>query len=103
MPSVKQFKKTCTSLAEPYGRGAGYAWQFGDGLNLDDAWRRCLADNSQGCEQCILIVYPKCAEGYHAVGCNICSPDCPADMTDLGVSCEKPMYDRTPYAHKAHC
>lgn len=73
---------------ETYGRGAGYPWQVGDTLfNLDAAWRRCEQDNPQGCEQNGAIVYPKCREGFHAVGCCICSPDCPRGMADIGVSC----------------
>lgn len=41
------------------------------------------------CEKCGLLYYPKCKVGFHAVGCNICSPDCPKDMKDIGISCQK--------------
>ncbi|KAL4446396.1 hypothetical protein ABPG74_001137 [Tetrahymena malaccensis] len=77
-----------------YGRGAGYPWKFGDGFNLDNANRRCNDDNSQGCEQNGLVIYPKCKQGFHNVGCCICSPDCPSGTTDIGVSCTKPVYGR---------
>jgi Fascin domain len=78
----------------PYGRGAGYAWKFGDGFDLSSAKARCEKDNPQGCEQSGLIMYPKCNPGFHAVGCCVCSPDCPAGFTDIGVSCAKPSYGR---------
>jgi len=74
-----------------YGRGAGYPWEIGDELNLDAARKRCEKDYPDtGCEQWGLIIYPKCEEGYHNVGCCVCSPDCPAGWTDIGVSCKKP-------------
>jgi microsomal dipeptidase-like Zn-dependent dipeptidase len=73
---------------QAYGRGAGYALNFGE-FNLDGAMARCRRDHSQGCEQNGLIIYPKCRSGFHAVGCCICSPNCPSGMTDIGVSCQK--------------
>jgi hypothetical protein len=80
---------------DAYGRGAGYPWQFGDGLDLGNATRRCEADHGAGrCEQNGLIIYPKCRAGFHAVGCCICSPDCPSGMSDIGVSCTKQSYGR---------
>jgi hypothetical protein len=59
-----------------YGRGAGYPWQFGDGLNLDGARDRCARDsaNPQGCEQWGAVIYPKCKTGYENFGCCICRP-----------------------------
>lgn len=77
---------------ESYGRGGGYPWKFGDGLNLDGARSRCAKDNPQGCEQSGQIIYPKCKENFHAVGCCVCSPDCPKGMTDGGAHCNKPSY-----------
>lgn len=81
---------------EPYGRGGGYPWWFGDPLNDSKMFQRCESDHGSGqCEKNGLIVYPKCRSGYHAVGCCICSPDCPADLsTDIGVSCTKNTYGR---------
>jgi hypothetical protein len=75
---------------EAHGRGAGYPWQFGDApFSLDGAKQRCVRDNPSGCEQNGLLYYPKCRSGFHAIGCCICSPDCPANMADIGVSCQK--------------
>lgn len=55
----------CGKPTEGYSRGAGYPWKFGDGLNLDDATKRCEADHGVGnCEQWGLVIYPKCASGY---------------------------------------
>jgi hypothetical protein len=70
---------------EPYGRGAGYAlWDKG----------KCESEHGS-CEQDGLLFYPVCAEGFHAVGCCICSPSCPVGMVDMGVSCTKQSYGRT--------
>ena len=79
-----------------YGRGVGYPWKFKDKPlpNLDAARDRCQRDNPQGCEKNGLIWYPKCRAGYHAVGCCVCSQDCPADFKDTGATCEKPRYSR---------
>ena len=51
------------------------------------------ASSSAG-EQDGLIIYPTCRLGFHAVGCCICSPDCPLEMTDIGVSCQKQAHGR---------
>jgi len=76
---------TCEKPA-PYGRGSGYAiW------NED----KCNKENSQGCEQNGAYYYPKCNASFHAVACCICSPDCPAGMTDTGAGCAKESYGRT--------
>jgi len=76
-----------------YDRGPGYPWEFGDPLDSSGMYSRCEAANGQGnCEQCLAIVYPKCKAGYHAVGdgaCTICSLNCPSNMTDTGVACQK--------------
>lgn len=70
---------------QAYGRGAGYVvW--------DKA--KCEKENPQGCEQVGAIHYPKCKPNFHAVGSNICSPDCPAGWEDIGVSCKKPSTAR---------
>jgi hypothetical protein len=75
---------------EPYGRGAGYPWQFGDALNDDGMRGRCERDHGAGnCEKDGAIYYPKCKANFHKVGCCICSPDCPSGMPDIGVSCTK--------------
>lgn len=78
-----------------YGRGAGYPWKFGDALDDSGMFSRCERDNgSGGCEKSGLIVYPKCKPGFHPVGCCVCSPDCPSDFTDSGVTCTKPSFGR---------
>ncbi|KAL4502130.1 hypothetical protein ABPG72_000365 [Tetrahymena utriculariae] len=78
-----------------YGRGAGYPWEFGDDLSLNEATKRCEHDNPQlGCEQWGLVIYPKCQPNFHNFDCCICSPNCPAGMTDIGVSCQKETYGR---------
>lgn len=82
---------------EAYGRGAGYPWKFGDtAFDLSAAKARCEADNGGAgtCEQDGAIWYPKCKEGFNKVGCCICSPACPANMKDIGVSCTKETYGR---------
>ncbi|MDB4727917.1 RICIN domain-containing protein [Saprospiraceae bacterium] len=41
------------------------------------------------------LCYKKCRTGFHAVGCCICSPNCPPGFgTDIGVSCTKKSYGR---------
>jgi hypothetical protein len=81
---------------EPYTRGAGYPWTFGDALNDTGMFKRCEAANGAGnCEKEGAIVYQKCRSGFHAVGCCVCSPDCPSGMPDAGVSCTKQSYGRT--------
>ena len=70
---------------EPYGRGAGYAiWDEG----------KCKNENGE-CEKNGAMWYPKCRASFHNVGCCVCSPDCPSDMPDIGVSCQKNSYGRT--------
>ncbi len=85
-----------TSCSKPaaYGRGSGYPWKFGDALNLDAARARCERDNPGGCEKYGEMYYPKCKAGYAAFGCCVCSPNCPAGMTDAGATCIKKSYGR---------
>ncbi|MDX1569924.1 MAG: hypothetical protein R3200_05510 [Xanthomonadales bacterium] len=78
-----------------YGRGAGYPWKFGDGLNDKGMRRRCEADHGKGkCEKSGEIYYPKCKAGYKPFGCCICRPERP-NCSALGLgrqidlSCEK--------------
>lgn len=82
------FKDTGLDCLKPsaYGRGAGYViWEKS----------KCEKENSQGCEKSGLLWYPNCKEGFHAVGCCVCSPDCQDGMTDIGISCAKKSYGRT--------
>lgn len=93
---------------DSYGRGGGYGMamkclptppgQFRRFCSPDPAARaeNCEKDHGKGnCEQWGLMFYPKCKPGFHAVGCCVCSPDCPAGMSDIGVSCQKQSYGRT--------
>lgn len=48
----------------------------------------------QNCEKYGLLWYPKCPQGYHTVGCCLCSPDCPMGMKDAGEQCQKRSYSR---------
>ena len=80
---------------EAYGRGAGYPWKFGDGLDSNEMFRRCEADHGTGnCEKYGAIVYPKCRSGFHPIGCCVCTPRCPDGMHDIAISCEKDSYGR---------
>jgi len=70
----------------PYGRGAGYViWQENKCNQNSPIFR---------CEKYGAMWYSRCAPNFHNVGCCICSPDCPAGMTDIGVSCAKHSYGR---------
>lgn len=80
---------------QPYGRGGGYPWKFGDPLNDSRMYQRCERDHGRGrCEKWGAVVYPKCATGFHAAGCCVCSPNCINGMTDIGISCAKKTYTR---------
>jgi hypothetical protein len=59
-----------------YGRGAGSIWGGAGKVKWGG------------------LYYPACATNFHNVGCCVCSPDCPAGTTDIGVSCQKGSYSR---------
>lgn len=83
------------SKPSSYGRGAGFPWKVGDKVgNYDQAKARCEKDNPGGCEKNGLIYYPLCKKSFHAVGCCVCSPDCPAGTTDAGATCTKNTHTR---------
>ena len=44
---------------EPYGRGAGFPWQAGDEMNLNEAKKRCERVNPIGCEPWYIANYFK--------------------------------------------
>lgn len=81
-----------------YGRGAGFAWKFGDGYNDSGMVKRCENENGKGnCEKNGAIFYPKCKTGYSSIGCCICRPsrpDCSKFGLDQGVdlSCAKKTF-----------
>jgi len=55
----------------------------------------CEQENKDvGCEQSGLFIYPKCKKSFYAFGCCICSPECPREMQDIGISCHKDTYSR---------
>jgi len=62
-----------------YGRGFGHR-------------SRSSCEEEEGasnCEKCLSLYYPRCKANYKTVGCNICEPICPPNMTDIGISCQK--------------
>mmetsp|Transcript_6124 Transcript_6124/g.7337 ORF Transcript_6124/g.7337 Transcript_6124/m.7337 type:complete len:425 (-) Transcript_6124:139-1413(-) len=78
-PHDKGFRDDGAYCYKPdaYGRGAGQVHEC------------------KGCEKWGALWYPICHEGFHNVGCCVCSPDCPKGMTDIGISCAKDSYSRT--------
>ena len=89
----KGWKDLGTSCQKPpaYNRGAGYGWKIQDGFTNKGMFNRCEHDHGKGnCEEYGSIVYPKCKNGFHSVGCCICSPDCPKGFgSDTGIACAK--------------
>lgn len=81
-----------------YGRGAGFPWKFGDGLNDSGMFARCEKKHGKGkCEKNGAIVYPKCKPGYTNFGCCICRPkkvDCSDMAGQFDLSCAKKSYTR---------
>lgn len=53
--------------------------------NIGDRGNHCDNDDQNVAGLC----YKKCRSGFHYVGGNVCSPDCPSGYTDSGVSCTK--------------
>ncbi|KAG2449143.1 hypothetical protein HYH02_005890 [Chlamydomonas schloesseri] len=89
------FRSTAVDCQKPaaYGRGAGFAWQFGDRLDLSGALARCRAANpGVDCEQDGALMYPKCKSGFVPFGCCTCTPACPSGMRDTGATCLKQNY-----------
>ena len=81
----------------PYARDA-YPWEFGDWFDMDGAMARCRKDHGNNCvlANANTMVYETCRAGYHQapVITNLCSPDCPAGMTDGGAFCGKNTIQR---------
>ena len=74
-----------------YGRGAGH-WSEQNCINSGDHGAK-----ENGCEQyggSGGLWYPKCDKNFHSFGCCVCSPNCPAGFTDIGISCAKATYGR---------
>lgn len=83
----------CTKPSS-YGRGE-YANTWAD-WNKDKCEAQAKAQGKAGCEKWGAMWYHKCKPGFHAVGCCVCSPDCPAGMADIGVGCTKNNYTLPP-------
>jgi hypothetical protein len=68
-----------------YGRGFGYVTQS-----------LCESKENAPCETWgdWGLWYPYCRPNYYNFGCCICSPQCPDDMLDIGISCQKGSYQR---------
>lgn len=80
----KDLKAFCNK-PDSYNRGNGYSlWNK----------EKCEMENDGNCEQWGLMFFPKCREGYHNIGCCLCTPNCPPGMSDLGVACAKNSYSR---------
>lgn len=71
----------------PYGRG------FGSPMKTTCKGWKC-SSNCGSKERCGALCYSRCRDGYSAFGCNICSPKCPSNTADVGISCAKKTYDR---------
>ena len=98
----QNFKDTGAHCLKPgsYGRGAGYVlWdkkkceedhkpRFIEGKRVPVVYEA----GATYCEKSGLLWYPKCKAGFHAVGCCVCSPNCPEETKDIGVSCQKNSY-----------
>ncbi len=85
-----------TCLKPAATSSAGYPWKFGDPFDLTGAMARCNSANpGLGCYISGAIVYPNCAAGFHKFGDLVCTPNCPANMTDSGAFCSKQTYTRS--------
>lgn len=85
--------------------GDGLAWFLTFGTykasgdtGLDGAFRRCKEAHGENCVSANgdTIVYETCKAGYEQapVITNLCTPSCPAPMTDGGIFCAKHTYTR---------
>lgn len=100
----------CWANELSYERGAGYAWQWGDGFSDSGMRERCKRDDGwgkgdghygpkatgpdgefkpQSCEKNGLILYPTCKEKYHNDACCFCSKDGPWSFTPQSLGGHK--------------
>lgn len=79
-------------------QGIGTASWCDNGAPWYEPWNIKTQDSHKSCynneEMNGGLCYPKCDAGYHADGCCVCAQNCPAGMTDIGISCQKNTYDR---------
>ncbi len=73
-----------------------FSWLTGNGLQ--GARDRCRRDHGNNCVTANggTIVYETCKAGYQQapIITNLCTPSCPANTIDIGISCQKKTYDR---------
>ncbi len=85
----------------PVSRSA-FPWKLGDTpFSLNDARARCAKSADGRRYGCVTansntIVYSNCPAGYTTAPMitSLCTPKCPANTTDIGISCQKHTYDR---------
>lgn len=81
----------------PNQQGVGMASWCDNGPRLD-FWNLRTNPSNKSCNNNEFeyggFCYSKCSSGFHNVGGNICSPDCPPGMPDGGAFCNKITYDR---------
>jgi hypothetical protein len=95
----------------PYGRGTG--WVGYSAVGGKTAIQRCEEGNrskgdggspaGQSCEMWGAYAYPKCKTGFHNVGANICSPNCPFQWQDTGTGCYKPATHANLFGDPLRC
>ena len=105
LPGWTDWGLLCDLPEKSYTR-KGYPWEIGDPVNNKKMFQRCEHDYGKGsCEECGLIVYPKCEPGYSSnLLCFLCLPgfpDCEAlgyEKDGLGTICPKKIIigDPTP-------
>ena len=83
------FKDTGDTFVEArFLRPCEYANTWAD-WNKDKCEAQAKSQGKEGCDKSGAFWYHKCKKNFHAVGCCVCSPDCPAGTKDIGVSCTK--------------
>lgn len=80
------FKQRGVGAAAWCDNGPTWPWK----LKTRSATITCRSNEEKSGGLC----YPQCRPGYHAVGCCVCSPNCPSEMKDIGASCAKKSYGR---------
>jgi hypothetical protein len=88
-----RYKDIGVSCEKPasFGRGGGDCWWLWQPNPRGDCERKHGGGNCDSWGSCW---YPKCGDGFHAVGCCVCSPNCINGMRDDGAFCAKQSYGR---------
>ncbi len=75
-----------------------FPWKPGDPFlpNYSGPMGRCETKYGNGnCERGGALIFPKCGIGFKPVAeGSVCTPICPSEYTDIGVSCKKPTSKR---------